>query len=272
MWNPTNFNSAPPSYINSDYNSLNLFTGEGGESSSNLPISNEYDKLFLSDWFPSTYSTDRQVSSQMDFSSSSLPLPPFPLPSNANSYSVGEDNVSMQTMGLKNGGIQFNDSQAVSVIELNKLVETGEEISRGNSSSRDTKRFKSGCAQKLLQEASSSARKQPAKKAGKKTQKLGPKITALQRLISPYGRTDAASVLSETANHIMYLQEQIKVLTSPYMVNTNPQQAFTNMSCELRSRGLCLVPLSQELVNLTSRMTPEHSAPQHTVLFPQFRR
>ncbi|KAJ4754015.1 basic helix-loop-helix (bHLH) DNA-binding superfamily protein [Rhynchospora pubera] len=271
MWNPTNFNSAPPSYINSGYNSLNSFTGEGGESSSNLPISNDYDKLFLSDWFPSAYSTDRQVSSQMDFSSSSLALPPFPLPSNVKSYSVEEENISMQTMGLKNGGIQFKDSQAVSVIELNKLVETEEEIGRGTSS-RDTKRFKSGCAQKLLKEASTSARKQPPKGAGKKPQKLGPKITALQRLISPYGRTDAASVLSETANHIMYLQEQIKILTSPYMVNTHPQQAFANMSCELRSRGLCLIPLSQELVDLASRVTPAHNAPKNTVLFPQFRR
>ncbi|KAF3331663.1 Transcription factor bHLH123 [Carex littledalei] len=197
------------SSVHPSFYGFNSFTGEGSESSSHLQISNEYDKLFLGDWFPSPYSSESHVKSGMDFSSSSLPLPPFPLASNSNPYSVGEgEDGSVKTMGLNNGEVQFNGSQAVTV--------TG---------------------------------------AAKKTQRLGPKIIALQRLISPYGKTDAASVLNETANNIRYLHEQIKALTS--------------MGCDLHSIGLCLVPVSPELVNLTSQLN--RNVPGNTVSFSRFR-
>lgn len=105
---------------------------------------------FLGDWFPSPYSSESHVKSGMDFSSSSLPLSPFPLASNSNPYSgslksyllfylierflcislllrfnyvmllqsdvVGEgEDVSVETMGVSNGDVQFNGSQAVTV-------------------------------------------------------------------------------------------------------------------------------------------------------------
>ncbi|WOL05988.1 hypothetical protein Cni_G14719 [Canna indica] len=42
--------------------------------------------------------------------------------------------------------------------------------------------------------------------------KLADKITALQQLVSPFGKTDTASVLFETINCIKVLQEQVQVI------------------------------------------------------------
>ncbi|KAI8537309.1 hypothetical protein RHMOL_Rhmol09G0013600 [Rhododendron molle] len=50
--------------------------------------------------------------------------------------------------------------------------------------------------------------------------KLGEKIAALQQLVSPYGKTDTASVLLETLEYITFLHEQVKVLCSPYLQST----------------------------------------------------
>ncbi|XP_042022009.1 transcription factor bHLH68-like isoform X1 [Salvia splendens] len=119
---------------------------------------------------------------------------------------------------------------------------------------------------------------QPALKVRK--EKLGDRITALHQLVSPFGKTDTASVLSEAIGYIRFLQGQIEALSSPYMRNAagntvhhqhslvqernslfpeEPSQ-FLNDSIsmegrgasdqdsqgrsDLRSRGLCLVPIS----------------------------
>ncbi|KAK4413855.1 Transcription factor [Sesamum alatum] len=109
---------------------------------------------------------------------------------------------------------------------------------------------------------------QPALKVRK--EKLGDRITALHQLVSPFGKTDTASVLSEAIGYIRFLQAQIEALSSPYMRNASGsstvhqhQHSFLNdqMDMEgrgpskqdsqssrggkdLRSRGLCLVPIS----------------------------
>ncbi|KAJ8761770.1 hypothetical protein K2173_004581 [Erythroxylum novogranatense] len=84
-------------------------------------------------------------------------------------------------------------------------------------------------------------------------EKLGDRITALQQLVSPFGKTDTASVLQEAIDYIKFLHDQVNVLSTPYMKNGKPiqhQQDFdNNMEFEgpkqdLRSRGLCLVPIS----------------------------
>lgn len=46
---------------------------------------------------------------------------------------------------------------------MEKLVESGEEKNRGESSSREPKKLKPSSGQKPLQEGSSSTKKQPAK-------------------------------------------------------------------------------------------------------------
>ncbi|KAF5796474.1 putative transcription factor bHLH family [Helianthus annuus] len=83
-------------------------------------------------------------------------------------------------------------------------------------------------------------------------EKMGDRITALQQLVSPFGKTDTASVLSEAIEYIKFLHEQVNVLSTPYMKNAaimQQQQQIPDKTSEgsrqdLRSRGLCLVPMS----------------------------
>ncbi|XP_027126564.2 transcription factor bHLH68 isoform X1 [Coffea arabica] len=94
---------------------------------------------------------------------------------------------------------------------------------------------------------------QPALKVRK--EKLGDRITALHQLVSPFGKTDTASVLSEAIGYIRFLQAQIEALSSPYLGNVSggsgsmgqghqQQSVVQDRPKDLKSRGLCLVPIS----------------------------
>ncbi|KAI3804780.1 hypothetical protein L1987_26587 [Smallanthus sonchifolius] len=91
---------------------------------------------------------------------------------------------------------------------------------------------------------------QPTLQAFKgKKEKMGDRITALQQLVSPFGKTDTASVLTEAIDYIKFLHEQVSVLSTPYMKNGAPILQAPDKPPEgprqdLRSRGLCLVPVS----------------------------
>lgn len=99
-------------------------------------------------------------------------------------------------------------------------------------------------------------------------EKLGDRITALQQLVSPFGKTDTASVLWEAIVYIKSLHEQVQKLSMPYMnkgavnsaqgVNLQAQDQMDwsgssdvkdtdEPKQDLRSRGLCLVPVSSTL-------------------------
>jgi hypothetical protein len=75
-------------------------------------------------------------------------------------------------------------------------------------------------------------------------EKLGERIVALQQLVSPYGKTDTSSVLKEAMDYIEFLHKQVKLLSAPYLEASPPTQMQGTESCSLRSRGLCLVPVS----------------------------
>ncbi|KAK4368395.1 hypothetical protein RND71_012187 [Anisodus tanguticus] len=94
-------------------------------------------------------------------------------------------------------------------------------------------------------------------------EKLGDRITALHQLVSPFGKTDTASVLLEAIGYIRFLQSQIEVHERNSLFPEDPGQ-LSNDNClkrkatseqdyheeakkDLRSRGLCLVPLSNTL-------------------------
>ncbi|KAI9128529.1 hypothetical protein K1719_000012 [Acacia pycnantha] len=99
-------------------------------------------------------------------------------------------------------------------------------------------------------------------------EKLGDRITALHQLVSPFGKTDTASVLLEAIGYIRFLQGQIEALSSPYLGTTGSsssnirhqhsvqeekncifredpgQELEEEPKKDLKSRGLCLVPVS----------------------------
>lgn len=77
-----------------------------------------------------------------------------------------------------------------------------------------------------------------------KKERVSERISALQQLVSPYGKTDTASVLLEAMEYINFLHEQVKVLSAPYLYTTQTQQIQGEELCSLRARGLCLVPTS----------------------------
>uniref|UniRef100_A0ACD5X7U6 Uncharacterized protein n=1 Tax=Avena sativa TaxID=4498 RepID=A0ACD5X7U6_AVESA len=104
---------------------------------------------------------------------------------------------------------------------------------------------------------SSEQRKAAAAAAGNKRprvrrERLGERILALQQLVSPFGKTDTASVLHEALGYIRFLHDQVQVLSSPYMQQRLPPSSAPRADTEpragapadLRSRGLCLVPVS----------------------------
>ncbi|KAL4289018.1 hypothetical protein HN51_056843 [Arachis hypogaea] len=96
----------------------------------------------------------------------------------------------------------------------------------------------------------------------KKKEKLGERIAALQQLVSPFGKTDTASVLHEAMGYIRFLHDQVQVLCSPYLQrlpsSSSSPSSFQHQCGEeeeqvkedkrdLKSMGLCLIPLQSTL-------------------------
>ncbi|XP_068645374.1 uncharacterized protein [Aristolochia californica] len=81
--------------------------------------------------------------------------------------------------------------------------------------------------------------------------KLGARITALQQIVSPFGKTDTASVLLEAIGYIKFLHEQVQLLSNPYLKSGASKDSWGGLErdsseakLDLRSRGICLVPIS----------------------------
>ncbi|KAJ6828550.1 transcription factor bHLH68 isoform X1 [Iris pallida] len=130
-------------------------------------------------------------------------------------------------------------------------------------------------------------------------EKLGDRITALHQLVSPFGKTDTASVLLEAIGYIRFLQSQIQALSSPYLAtgsgNIKQQYVQGERNCifpedpgqllndicmkrsgrpaaedqdgvdeprkDLRGRGLCLVPASSFVTHVGSDDAADYWAP-----------
>ncbi|KAJ0244989.1 Transcription factor bHLH153 [Hirschfeldia incana] len=73
--------------------------------------------------------------------------------------------------------------------------------------------------------------------------KVGDRISALQQIVSPYGKTDTASVLLDAMHYIVFLHEQVKVLSAPYLQTMSAATQVEMEQYSLRNRGLCLVPM-----------------------------
>eukprot|EP01018_Ginkgo_biloba_P020366 Gb_21995 [translate_table: standard] len=84
-------------------------------------------------------------------------------------------------------------------------------------------------------------------KAQARKEKLGERITALQQIVSPFGKTDTSSVLLEAIGYIKFLQDQVQVLSTPYLKGVPsgvPEGRGESHKYDLQSRGLCLVPVA----------------------------
>ncbi|KAL8143712.1 hypothetical protein V2J09_016744 [Rumex salicifolius] len=110
---------------------------------------------------------------------------------------------------------------------------------------------------------SNGSRSAPGHAKAKKREKLGDRVAALQQLVSPYGKTDTASVLHETMGYIKFLQDQVKVLCSPYLQCVLPSPTGNGDKVnkdiyteDLKSKGLCLVPVN----GITDMATPKTGA------------
>ncbi|AAD21412.1 Hypothetical protein [Arabidopsis thaliana] len=66
---------------------------------------------------------------------------------------------------------------------------------------------------------------------------LRDQITSLQQLVSPFGKTDTASVLQEAIEYIKFLHDQVTI-------SGKSKSQDENENHELRGHGLCLVPIS----------------------------
>ncbi|CAH9057880.1 unnamed protein product [Cuscuta europaea] len=101
-----------------------------------------------------------------------------------------------------------------------------------------------------------------ATKQAKRRESLGDRIAALQKLVSPFGKGDTASVLQEAKSYLRFLHDQIQALSSPYLKNQPTPHGGgggggeeNRAGLKLRNRGLCLIP-----VDLTSPIA-SHSPP-----------
>ncbi|KAH6755851.1 hypothetical protein C2S53_007334 [Perilla frutescens var. hirtella] len=139
----------------------------------------------------------------------------------------------------------FYASNKVSSASSNAVVEA-----KRNSNKMEPKSPIQNAPKKSRLEARSSC---PPFKVRK--EKLGDRIAALQQLVAPFGKTDTASVLMEAIGYIKFLQSQVETLSVPYMkASRNKPNRVTKgglaeneneeQKRDLKSRGLCLVPLS----------------------------
>lgn len=123
----------------------------------------------------------------------------------------------------------------------------------------ETKRSGSYMEPKASQPAPKKSRSEPRSSCPPfkvRKEKLGDRISALQQLVAPFGKTDTASVLMEAIGYIKFLQNQVETLSVPYMKSARNRTCRMNQmgqidengnqvpKPDLRSRGLCLVPLS----------------------------
>ncbi|KAK7279590.1 hypothetical protein RJT34_24643 [Clitoria ternatea] len=101
--------------------------------------------------------------------------------------------------------------------------------------------------------------------------KIGDKITALQQIVSPFGKTDTASVLFEAIGYIKFLQEQVQLLSNPYLKTNSHKDPWGSLDrkdkeeakVDLRSRGLCLVPTSCTPLVYRENSGPDYWTPAY---------
>ncbi|XVE49266.1 hypothetical protein DITRI_Ditri01bG0069100 [Diplodiscus trichospermus] len=149
--------------------------------------------------------------------------------------------------------VTCNDSSSASSGNNSKSVKASSNCNRKRNGDRELMQYCTGAID-TAQLASRRTNKRskvenPATSTGHakvRKEKLGDRITALQQLVSPFGKTDMASVLHEAMGYIRFLHDQVQVLCFPYLQHLpdGGENGGEESSNELKSRGLCLVPVA----------------------------
>ncbi|KAF2938622.1 transcription factor bHLH110 isoform X1 [Oryza sativa Japonica Group] len=217
--------------------------------------------------FDRMIAADYDLFHHMSFSPSlqNLQSPTFFTTRSSESY-LGES--SIYGGGARPALAQFSYSQpiaATSAAHLVRWTAAGEPMT-GDGGFRSSKRLKTATTATTQPprhgvKCHAKPRNQTTKATCKKrSQKLGDRITALQQLVSPYGKTDTASVLHEAAACIRQLHQQIQILTAPYPGTSSSSASSQQQDAgggggtatELRRRGLCVAALSPAVVSLAA--------------------
>ncbi|KAJ6795403.1 putative serine/threonine-protein kinase [Iris pallida] len=151
-------------------------------------------------------------------------------------------------------GVRQQHSDSSSSSSLNSALSSSNTITSNSNTSSKTEREELGHASEGSKANTSPTESKRQKKERSpptttikvRKDKLGDKITELQQLVSPFGKSDTASVLHEALGYISFLHDQVQVLSSPYMkwIPSTTHLQEERWSDDLRSRGLCLVPVS----------------------------
>ncbi|KAJ6306432.1 hypothetical protein OIU78_021697 [Salix suchowensis] len=169
----------------------------------------------------------------------------FPHPASLDPLDMFKDSLSFGFDSMQHS----NQRPACSPNKISSANEKITEAKRPNNSLMEPKVTQAAAPKKSKLES-----RAPCPPLKVRKEKLGDRIAALQQLVAPFGKTDTASVLMEAIGYIKFLQNQVETLSVPYMKSSRNNtsrsiQAASNSGGEeskrdLRSRGLCLVPLS----------------------------
>lgn len=185
----------------------------------------------------------------------------------SNSMSSSTLDMNMQALDLFNSGrFGYNNSFYKEGVSNYGLDHIQQSIYRPSNSLNKMPSFSSGVTEAKRTSCSLEPKVTPKKSRSEsrascppfkvRKEKLGDRVAALQQLVAPFGKTDTASVLKEAIGYIKFLQNQVETLSVPYMKSSRNKSSRILMrgnlledgseesKRDLRSRGLCLVPLT----------------------------
>ncbi|GMJ07907.1 hypothetical protein HRI_004459800 [Hibiscus trionum] len=225
---------------------------------SNFSIANNMTELQLSPCPGTTSETSRHDFNHV-FPSTNIPTSDFC--STLLSRSLGLNLKSLDLLASRYDGGSYNQS----------LLYHRKEHSDSTSTSSKVSAYVSGSITSIKRPGSFSDTKESTHTDAKKhrssgptlkvrKEKLGDRIAALQKLAAPFGKEHfipyTSTVLTEAIGYIQFLQDQVQTLSVPFMKSSQSklyrtkqggsreEEGKEEQKCDLRSRGLCLVPQS----------------------------
>ncbi|KAL6006177.1 hypothetical protein ACLOJK_040223 [Asimina triloba] len=144
------------------------------------------------------------------FSSSSLPMADVKQESSESSYMYGHGNEELHAVKSPWGPRILPPSSPRSCISTNVLDFASTKVEGKHQQPDQSSECNSTATGAAFKKARIQTPAQPAFKVRK--EKISDRITALHQLVSPFGKTDTASVLLEAIGYIRFLQGQIEVM------------------------------------------------------------